>query len=403
MPLDGSSASRHAIRVLLVLGSLDGGGAERVAVNLANRCDPRLVDITLGLLRPAGAYLTSVDPDRVVAPKSRGRGLADAALAPRDVARMIAKVRPGVVMSFGLGVNLAVHLALTNARPRPLWICREDSNTDAEIDNLTGNRLGRALVRGLTRRLYRSADRLLTVSDELGAKLAGGAPGAPVEVIHNPIDVALISSLAEAALVPPPPRPFIVAAGRLVRQKGFDLLIEAFAGAALARDMDLVILGEGPLAGALKRQAACLGVGDRVRFPGFQANPWAWFSRASLFVLSSRWEGFGNVVAEAMACGVPVLASDCDFGPREQVRHGESGWIADASDPAGFAAAMNTLLADPPLRARLAAAGRRRAGDFDVERVVGPYTRLFLGRGFAHAPATATAPFISLEDTLAAS
>ena len=368
----------RAARVLLVLGSLDGGGAERVAVNLLNRCDDRIVDIRLGLLRPIGAYLAGVDPRRVTGPPLRARGLAASAMALFDVARMIAATAPQVVMSFGMGVNLATRLALTGARPRPRWICREDSNTDAEIDNLATSNAARALIRPAIRRLYGSADCILAVSNDLGSKLARQAPGAPTRVIHNPIDVAAIEAMAGAPLAAAPKRPFMVAAGRLVAQKGFDLLIAAFAASAQARDMDLVILGEGPLEGELKRQAQALDVGDRVAFPGFQANPWAWFSRAALFVLSSRWEGFGNVVAEAMACGAPVLASDCDFGPREQITHQVNGWIVAAHSAAALSAGMDALIADPDLRAGLAARGHHRARDFDVDKIVEPYTRLFL-------------------------
>ncbi|HXV00957.1 MAG TPA: glycosyltransferase, partial [Caulobacteraceae bacterium] len=112
---------------------------------------------------------------------------------------------------------------------------------------------------------------------------------------------------------------------------------------------------------------------------------WAWFSRASLFVLSSRWEGFGNVVAEAMACGAPVVVSDCDFGPREQVGHAVSGWVARAGSPAALAEAMDIVLGDPALAANLAAWGRERARAFDVERIVAAYARLFLDQAFAAA------------------
>ena len=351
--MSAPTASERAARVLLVLGSLDGGGAERVAVTLLNRCDARQVDIHLGLLRPTGVYLGSVDRRRVVGPRKRGRSLVHILLGPSDIAAMIAKVRPDVVMSFGMGVNLAVALALPRGRRRPRWICREDSNTAAEIANLTANRAVRAAVTRVTRKLHRDADCLLAVSGDLGARLALEAPGARVRVIHNPIDLGQIGALALEPLAAAPTRPFIVAAGRLVRQKGFDLLIEAFAGAARTAGMDLVILGEGPLEATLKRQAAALGIGERVKFPGFQANPWAWFSRAALFVLSSRWEGFGNVVAEAMACGAPVLVSDCDFGPREQVVHGASGWIVAPESSAALSAGLDDMLTDPIRAANL--------------------------------------------------
>jgi len=382
-------------RVLLALGSLEGGGAERVALNLVHGCDARRLDLSLALLRRDGAYLSDIDPRRIVGPVHRGRGLLDALRAPRDLARMIADARPEVVMSFGLGVNLAVWVALA-ASPglRPYWICREDSNIWAEIDNLTASGPIRSLLRALVRRIHRRADCVLAVAEDLGGRLARETPGATTRVIHNPIDLDAIAAAARRSPPETPTRPFIVAAGRLVRQKGFDLLIDAYASCLEAREFELVILGEGPLEADLKRRAQALGVGAVVRFVGFQANPWAWFARARLFVLPSRWEGFGNVVAEAMACGAPVLVSDCDFGPREQVVHGVSGWVAQ---PDALAAAMSRLLSDDALCERLANAGRARAQDFAVPAVIEAYDRLFLGRPAAEpAPAHQPSPVAAI-------
>jgi glycosyltransferase involved in cell wall biosynthesis len=368
------------VRVLLLLQSLDGGGAERVAVNLINRWDPRVVDARIGLLRRDGPYLAEVDPDRLTAPARVAGRTAALARAPLEIARMIRRDRPEVVMTFGLGTDLLAWPALRAlGAARPNWICRGDSNPDAEIGALRFGPLGRGVVRAAARRAHRSADGVVAVARDLAARIDADAhPASPrAQVIYNPIDVARIRTLAKAS----PPielgRPFIVAAGRLVRQKGYDLLIKAFAESAAARGADLVILGEGPLEGALKAQAAALGVGDRVRFPGFQANPWAWFASARLFVLSSRWEGFGNVVAEALACGAPTLVTDCDFGPREQVVHGVNGWVVRTEDPAALTAGLDILLGEPVLAARLAKAGRVRAWTFDGETIAAAYAAMF--------------------------
>jgi len=386
-PLPVRTASR--VRVMLLLGSLDGGGAERVAVNLLNRCDPHALDMRLGLIRRTGPYLDEVDGRKVSAlPDHRGRPV-DWAQTPAALARMIAEVRPHVLMSFGAGIDVMVWLALRRlGADRPHWICRQDSNPDAEIANLTGNPLVRAAVAGITGYTHRAADGLVAVAKDLATRadvqLGGGSRHA--RAIYNPIDIEAIQGFAADRLQHPPERPFIVTAGRLVRQKGYDILIDAFAKSRAARGMDLVILGQGPLEGALRAQALALGVGDRVKFPGFQINPWAWFARARLFVLASRWEGFGNVVAEAMACGAPALVTDCDFGPREQVEHGLSGWITPSEDASAMTAALDTLLSNDGLRRALGVRGRGRAEAFDVAVIARQYTRLFLeaaGRGDA--------------------
>ncbi len=378
---DPTDSADKPVRVMLLLGSLSGGGAERVAVNLANCCDPARVDLRLALLRRTGPYLAEIDPRRVEAPTARTRSFGGFAKAPGDIAGMIRARQPQVLMSFGMGVNMLAWAALWGlGRHRPRWICREDSNTDIEIDDLLANPVGRALVRWARGRVYRSADCLLAVAHDVASTLERQIRAAPARtrMIHNPIDVGRIERAAAEPLALPPERPFIVAAGRLEHQKGFDLLIEAFARSAAARGTDLVILGQGRLEEVLKRQATALGVGGRVRFVGFQANPWAWFARARLFVLASRWEGFGNVVAEALACAVPVLVTDCDFGPREQVVHGRSGWVIPSQDAGALTVALDRLLGDPGLRARLAAGGKARSAAFDLSTIAAAYTDLFL-------------------------
>jgi len=356
------------VRVLLVLGALNGGGAERVAVNILRGCDPDRVEVRLGLLRRAGPYLAQVD----------GASIA----AARGIVGMVREARPDVLMSFGMGINLLVAMAMIRlGRRSPLWICREDSNIDAEIANLTASRMGRWVVGGLVGRAYRSADALVSVSADLARRLERrlGIKTGAIHAIHNPAEISRIVAAAAEPLACEPARPFIVTAGRMTRQKGHDVLIAAFAASRAARDHDLVILGQGPLEAELRAQAAALGVGDRVTFPGFQANPWAWFAHARLFVLASRWEGFGNVITEAMACGAPVLSTDCDFGPREQIAHGETGWLVAPDNIAALARGFDELLADRRLLDRLAGAGRGRAMSFDVGPITESYTTRFVG------------------------
>jgi glycosyltransferase involved in cell wall biosynthesis len=364
------------VRVLLVLGALDGGGAERVALTLLQGCDPARVDVSVALLRADGAFFAEADRARMLLPARAARGPAGAVLAPLAIAGMVARAKPDVVMSFGMLVNLATRLAL-GGRARPPWICREDSHPAAEIAALRLPAPARAALWAIITRLYRSADCLFTSSADAAAILGAR------RVIHNPIDIAAIDAAAREPLAAA--RPFIATAGRLTRQKGFDLLIEAFARSRGAEGLDLVILGEGPLRGALEAQAQALGVADRVRLLGFQANPWRWFARASLFVLSSRWEGFGNVVAEAMACGAPVVAADCDFGPREQIVHGQSGWLVPPGDAVALTAALDAILGDEALARRLGEAGRERARLFDRGPILEAYMDMLVEEAKAAA------------------
>ncbi len=385
------------VRVMLLLSSLNGGGAERVAVHLLNRCDPGRVDVRMGLLRRTGPFLNDADASRIDS-ASIGESLltyeganssfyrphklaAAAVLAPLNLARMIQARRPHVVMSFLKGMSLLTYLTLHVPGPvKPRWIAREGNNTDAVIEDELTNPLGRALVKGFTRRCYRAADCFLANSHEMarGLQTRLGLDPDRVRVVQNPIDVARVRRLGDLPLAEAPPRPFILAVGRLEHQKGHDLLLRAFAASEAARGLDLIIMGRGTLEPALRRQAAVLGVGDRVRFLGFTANPWAWIAKARLFALPSRWEGFPSVVAEALACGAPALVTACDFGPAEVVEHGVSGWVAPPEDAGAFGAAMDILLRTPELTARLSANGPARAALFDIDRMVEAYTDLFI-------------------------
>ena len=396
---------------------MHGGGAERVAAHLINRCDPARVDVRLGLLQRTGPYLSDVHPGRVVA-ASVGKNLIPyegdnssfyrphrlilaGLLAPTNVAAMVRGFRPDVMVSFLKGMNVIAYAARMGLGPRPpRWIAREGNNTDVVIDDELRNPFGRSLVKTVVRRCYRAADCVLANSHEMARGLERnlGVPHDRLRVIHNPIDIDRIQTMAAEPLPEAPRRRFVVTAGRLEHQKAHDLLLKAFAASRACRDMDLVILGKGSLEGALKAQAAGLGIGDRVHFPGFVANPWAYLSRAALFVLPSRWEGFPTVVAEALACGAPALVTDCDFGPSEIVEHGRSGWVVPTDDLQAFGSAMEMMLTSPEMAASFAARGRRRVADFGVSAMIDAYTSLFLEQAMERRHALARTGELTLAE-----
>lgn len=158
----------------------------------------------------------------------------------------------------------------------------------------------------------------------------------------------------------------ILAAGRLMPQKGFLTLIEAFRDVWRERECSLTILGEGPQLETLERAAA----GLPVSFPGWRPDIYEWMARADLFVLSSDWEGFPNVLVEAMAVGCPVVAADCaGGGAREILENGRWGRIVPPRDPQALAEAMIETL-EHPIDAR------KRAWEFTVERAAGQWLAL---------------------------
>ncbi|GAB6051134.1 hypothetical protein JCM16106_19890 [Hydrogenophilus islandicus] len=166
-------------------------------------------------------------------------------------------------------------------------------------------------------------------------------------------------------------KPVVLGIGRLAEQKAFDRLIRAHA-ALRARGFDhhLIILGEGPLRQALEGEVQRLGVGETVFLRGHVNNVADWLAHATLFALCSRYEGFGLVLLEALACGTPAVAMDCPSGPQEILADGQAGILVPEGDEAAFQEALAQLLSSPDLRAHYAQAGRKRARHYAPERIV---------------------------------
>ena len=208
----------------------------------------------------------------------------------------------------------------------------------------------------LRRIVYRRAALLVCVSQPL-LDWFQHRIDVPGTVIANPVALPAPSPSGLALQAPAKNGQVIVGMGRLVEQKGFDLLLEAFSRVAERRpDWRLKILGEGPLRSRLCAQAHQLGIAARVELAGAVADPFPVLREADLFVFSSRFEGFGNALCEAMACGLPVISFDCPSGPSEIVRPGVDGVLVPARNVTALAEAMGRLMDDSQLRLKL---GRR--------------------------------------------
>jgi glycosyltransferase involved in cell wall biosynthesis len=204
-----------------------------------------------------------------------------------------------------------------------------------------------------------AADGVICVSAGVAEDLVrvGGVSAERLRVVRNPALTPDLERLAGAPVDHPwfqtGQPPVVLAAGRLAGVKRFDDLVRAFAGVAGAVDCRLVILGEGRERSLLQRLAAGLGVSARVDLPGHVANPLAFMRRAAVFVLSSEREGSPNVLAEALACGTPVVATDCPSGPREILADGRYGTLVPVGDVDALGGAILAVLRDPPAPALL--------------------------------------------------
>ena len=204
------------------------------------------------------------------------------------------------------------------------------------------------------RRYYPKNRAIITVSAGVRADLIDTFGISPqlVHTIYNPVVSATLLSDAKAPIThpffAPGSPPVILSVGRLTEQKDFPTLIRGFALVRAQIDCRLVILGEGGDLSQLLELTQTLGISTDVSFPGFTANPYAFMARASLFVLSSVWEGLGNVLIEALAVGTPVVATDCRYGPGEILADGKYGPLTPVGDAAALANAMQAVLEEPP-------------------------------------------------------
>lgn len=273
-----------------------------------------------------------------------------------------AELRPDVALSFLNRANVANVLAAKGA-----CVISERSNASAHLPGVRN-----LPARGLVRWTYPRADKVIAVSEGVADDLAQNfaVPSNKLISIANPIDVDAIEAKAAGEAAYRPAGDYILAAGRLVKSKNFELLIRAYAQAGVVES--LVILGEGGERAALEAVACECGVSDRVALPGFMANPYPLMRAAKLFVLSSNDEGFPNALVEAMALGTPVVATNCASGPSEILaeasRHSidgvtfaQHGVLTPPNDVAAMASALREMTVERRAEYGARAAARARA------------------------------------------
>ncbi len=359
------------MKLSLVIPALTAGGAERVMSIMANYWAEHGWDITFITLDDGSAppFFTLHEQvrQRALGVLRDSENIFSALLnnckrlwALRQV---ISEERPDAVISFLDTTNVLTLLATRGLRV-PVIVSEHIDPHHYRIKQAWGL---------LRQRVYPWADRVVVLTERV-LEFFPPALRPKLVVIPNPV---VLSSPGEGEGFKLAPGKWIVAMGRLAEQKGFDMLLQAFATLHERHaEWCLAILGEGPLRGELETLRDRLGLTNRVFLPGRVDAPEATLAQASLFVLSSRFEGFPMALCEAMALGLPVVAFDCPTGPREIIRDGVDGVLVPPENPVLLAAAMERLMDDPDTRQRLAARAPEVAERFALEKVMAMWETL---------------------------
>jgi glycosyltransferase involved in cell wall biosynthesis len=365
-------------RLCFLVRGLDGGGAQRDAILLANELQKNGIDTAIVTLQSTGPLNALISPDVPVIDLGNGAKIRLAFAGPA-IRRLLANGRPKGVVSAEAAPNALLALAsrFVSKATRPWIILREAASpVQARLnDPYWQNRLAYRLAP----KLYPMADLVMTLTE-----------GARIDLIEQfSVPAQKLGNLGTNAVITPairadidgsirsPEAGHIFSVGRLSPEKGFATLIEAFAILLRERPAKLTIIGEGAERPNLEAKIAELGVSAGVNLPGHHPHPIEALSSAALFVSSSSHEGLGNAIIEAMACGIPVACTDAPHGPREILEGGRLGPLVPVGDAQALARAMGDALDKPADINAL----KQRAMQFSVERAAKAFEDVLSEKG----------------------
>lgn len=375
------SRENKPFEVMFFLPQLGGGGAEMNAVRLAPGLLADGITPVYAVARGPGSYgeFLPEGAEEIIVDTGRINSSTLRLIRARiPLARLIDARKPDVLCPVMVAPGIAALAAARVARHRPAKVLSIQNSLSVSHEQNAG--LRERVELALIRRGFPAFDAAIALSSGVAEELRRIVPPLQdrVDVVPN-VGLPLPAQMATALTRQRDEGAGgcnLLACGRLTRQKDYPTLLRAFR--LLRGDgLRLHILGDGELRTSLQRLVAEFGLDDRVTFLGFQRDPFSHMRAADIFVLSSRWEGFGNVLVEAMAMGTPVVSTDCPHGPAEIITDGETGLLVPTGQPEALTAALQRLIDDPALRQKLGQAGQVRAQDFSAERVGAAYAAHF--------------------------
>ena len=356
--------------IILFIGSLTIGGAERVAVNLANQLVKNGHQVKVLTVTEDGELVDELVPEVEFSSLSVDR----MRWAPIPLARHLWKTRPDILISFMTAANVMGIVATLMSRVSTTVIVTEHSTQSGK------RRLSVKRDMFLAKYIYAFADHIVGVSEGVANDIRKWAcvSSDKITCIYNPV---VSEDQIDTSYELPSHQWFhdddievVLSVGRHTKEKDYPTLIRAYAQLLEEREnVRLMLLGGGELTTEYKSLIAELGIGDEVTMPGFVTQPYPYMAHSDIFALSSRVEGLSLVLIEAMACGTPVVSTDCPNGPAEVLADAEYGELVPTEDSEALKEALNRTLTDPLPAKKLQA----RAQDFSIQKATRQYEILF--------------------------
>lgn len=375
------------MKLLILHMALALGGGERTTRNLLEHLDRRRIN-TVILAAPAvikDYFAAAYDEFIDAAHYGLGYGFTDARSLWQDSARcaeLIREVKPDLALGIMHYPSALIVLGGRRARTQAALVASYRGPFFEYMRHYEHVRSRRLFLRAAVAGTARLADRVIVPSQGTRQEISRRFLGRNnVVVIPNGIDATAVTQAAQAPVDMPvaatSATPLIVAAARLSPEKNLHLLLAAFRQVRATHNARLLIVGDGPERAALEQTVIAAGLRDAVAFAGYQSNVFPYLKQADMFIHTCLFEGFGYAMLEAMACGTPVIATDCPHGPREILGNNAYGRLVPPGDPAALAQAMIEWLEQPEQRHAFAARGLARAQQLSIGRMVRGYEDVF--------------------------
>ncbi|AUJ23654.1 glycosyltransferase [Virgibacillus dokdonensis] len=368
-------------KLLIFLPSLAGGGAERTIINIMKYLDKSIFSVTLVMISAnidnysRHEYLDEVDSDIKIEYLNSKISKYSLLKIVNNFVEIINEEKPDLIFSTTLNANFISIICANISKVKCPVIIRESTNRSQLKTNL--------FVRLLTRYLYNKANAIVSLSQGVKKDLQESfrVINERNKVIYNPIDVPYINNKKLEPvndLVKNNKFKYIITVGRLIEAKDQKTLLKSFKLISKEIKSRLLILGKGPEEQKLRNICEQLNIVDQVIFLGFKKNPYKYMNMSDLFILSSKREGFGHVLVEAMAIGIPVVSTNCYSGPSEIITNKNIGRLVEVGDHVALANEAMQLLKNRDDYNKVSSLAQKRALEFKADSIVKKYEKLFL-------------------------